>query len=64
MDIYEYDELLVGYISVCSSGLFGSVLLILRDTTHSLSGENKRFITILTQLKVVFFVFFIIFSTF
>lgn len=57
MDIYEYDELLVGYISVCSSGLFGRVLLILTDTTHSLSGENKLFIAILTQLEGFFFHF-------
>lgn len=57
MDIYEYDELLVGYISVCSSGLFGRVLLILTDTTHSLSGENKLFIAILTQLEGFFSLF-------
>ena len=29
------DELLLGCISVCSSGLFGRVLPILTDMTHS-----------------------------
>lgn len=36
MDIYKLnDELLVVYIPVCSSALFGSAPVILTDTPHS-----------------------------
>lgn len=46
MFMWTSDELLLKFISVCSSGLFGRRPLYPTDTTHTLYEENDFFITV------------------